>query len=319
MLPDVLPKALYVGKDKIEEYTDEPWEEIERSGDTRGLLLMWQPPLSGVRYIMGGDSTEGITGWSRATRYEGDEKIDNGALEIFIPDGTYDLCTKVVDGNRVPDIDPLTNRQRRLYKDVQVAEYAAPCDPVELARVAALLGRIYAGSNDEYCELIWESWPGCGILMTQELLKINYSNLWHWEYLSEQVQETKSLGWRASPISQRVMWSRCRRHLLGHHALIRSKGLLSEYSNAEIDVSKMRAKASYGFHDDRMTAANLCFWAGHKWTYTEDSPDKVTEAPPILDYQRSAPNCTVSYERGLEVQECSYRDYVAHSTDDWWE
>jgi hypothetical protein len=309
------PQALHVSNNKIEEFDEEPLEEIIK--DPRGILWMYEPPRSGVKYIMGGDSTEGITGWSRATRTSGDHKIDNGVLEIFHPDGTYIPLTKEVDGKRVPDIDPITKRQRRLYKDVQVAEFAAPCDPIELARVAALLGRIYAGTDEEYCELIWEAWPGCGILMTQELLKLNYSNLWHWEYLTEEVKETSSLGWRSSNISQRVMWTRCRRHLLGRHARIRSKYLKDEYSNAEIDLSKMRAKASYGYHDDRMTAANLCFWGGHKWTYEEDTPDVVTETPPTSDYQVMSPQCKVSFEHGLEVVDNSYEDWKRRATEDW--
>src|SRR5207253_5540499 len=68
----------------------------------------------------------------------------------------------------LPIFDPITKRQNYLYRDVQVAEFAAPCDAVEIARVANVLGRIYAGDAEDQCELVWEGWPGCGMLRSEE-------------------------------------------------------------------------------------------------------------------------------------------------------
>jgi len=314
----IYPRTLYVAGSSIGEYDDEPWSEIEK--DPRGVLLMWEPPQPGVKYIMGADSTEGITGWSRATRTTEDSKTDNGVIEIFKPDGTYELLFKIENGEKIPDIDPVTKRQRRLYKDVQVAEFAAPCDAVELAKVANVLGRIYAGEDEDQCELIWESWPGCGILMTQELLRLGYGNLWHWEYIDSEAEETNRLGWRSTRESQKILWYRSRRHLMGRHAEIRSKYLLDEYSNAEVDLDKMRAKASHGHHDDRFMAANLCFWAGHKWTYDVERLDQVVSETPILEPQRTAPLCEVSYEKGLVIEETGgFTGWKERATADWYD
>lgn len=269
---------------------------------------MFEPPEKNAKYIMAMDSTEGITGWSRATRTKGDHKIDNGAIEIFKVDGTYELVFKVHEGQKVPDIDPLTKKQRRLYRDVQVAEFAAPCDAVEIARVANVLGRVYAGTDEDQCELIWESWPGCGILCTQELLKLNYGNLWMWEYITSAAETTNMMGWRSTKESQKILWYRARRHLMNRGALLRSKFLVAEYSNAEIDLEKMRARAAYGYHDDRFMAANMAFWAAHKWTYeTERSDEKVTETL-VQDFQTFAPTLD---------DPMSFKDWKARFTDDW--
>lgn len=302
------PQTLYVGSSHLEPYTEESWEDIR--DDPRGLLLMWEPPRPDCKYVMAMDATEGITGWTRATKVDGDHKTDNTAIVIFRPDGLAEPIYKVEDGKKVPDVDPVTKRQRILFRDVQVAEWAAPVDAVEAARVANFLGRVFHGSADDQCLFIWEAWPGVGLLATQEILRLGYSNMWMWEYIDKEAEETDRPGWRSTPTSQRLLWYRARRHLMNHQAVIKSPFLLEEYRNAEIDLTKMRARAAYGYHDDRFMAANMCFWASHAWTYEEDStPEPVTTAP-WVDYQRYAP--------GLDDYE-SFTDWKQRATDDWWE
>lgn len=301
------PQALYVNGNAVEP-CNEPWEEIER--DPRGVLLMWEPMDPKSKYIMGMDPTEGITGWSRATRVNGDHKTDNGAIEIFKVDGDFELLFTEKNGVRIPDLDPRTKRQKRLYKDVQVAEFAAPCDAVEICRVANVLGRIYSGREEDMCEFIWEAWPGPGLLSTQEIIRLGYGNMWMWEYIDNVVEETNRPGWRSTPTSQRLLWYRSRRHLMGRQVVIRSKWLLEELSNAEIDQNKQRARAAYGFHDDRMQASNMCYWAAHKWAYeVERQEQEVTTSPAPLDMQRYAPT--------LDDDHVSYADWRANALDDW--
>lgn len=287
------PQVMHVKNSCLTEFTEESWDEVDR--DPRGLVLMWEPPNPKAKYIMSMDPTEGITGWSRGTRTDNDHKTDNAAIEIFRVDGTYELMDKEVPNPAgkgtilAPDIDPLTNRQRRLYRDVQVCEFAAPCDAVEAARVANVLGRIFVGDEDDQCEFIWEAYPGPGVLSTQELLRLGYGNLWNWEYIDSAAEETNRLGWRSTRESQKLLWYRARRHLMNRKALIQSKFLLAEYANAEIDMEKMRARAAYGYHDDRFQAANMAFWAGHKWTYEVESTHEEVRDTPQTDYQRFAP------------------------------
>jgi hypothetical protein len=305
---DKFPETFYVGRSKVSRFHDEPWEVAK--DDPRGVLLLWEPPDPNANYILGCDSAEGITGWSRGLRVDGDHKKDNGVIEIFRVDGVEEKLWKTDElGARIPDLDPITRKQRVHLRDVQVAEFAAPCDAVEIAQVANILGRIYHGRDEDRCPIIWESYPGCGMLTTQELLRLGYGNLWHWEYFANvAAEETNQLGWRSSRESMKILWLRSRRHLMQENAVIRSRFLLDEYANAEIDLDKMRARAAYGFHDDRFMSANMAFWAGHKWTYNDTEVPAVREAPPVLEYQRMAPG---------PDEHLSYRDWVQQTIDSW--
>ncbi len=315
----VMPAAFYVGNSSIKEFDEEPWEEIER--DPRGVFLIWEPPKKTSKYILGADSSEGITGWSRGTRTDDDYKTDNGVVQVFEVDGARELlwdekAEKDEDkrnpgqrGNkRIPLIDKHTRQQAVHLRDVQVAEFAAPCDAVELARVANVIGRVYRGTEEDEAELIWEAYPGCGMLMTQELLRIGYSNLWHWEYITDQAEDTNRLGWRSGRESMKLLWYRTRRHLMQRNVIVRSKWLLDEMAGAEIDMNKMRARASYGNHDDRLWSAAFALWAAHDWRYSEDPQDVVTDSPPPCDYQ--------SYAPGLD-EEGTYADWRSAATEDW--
>lgn len=316
----ILPAALYVGSSSVKEFDEEPWEEIER--DPRGVLLMWDAPKPNAKYIIGMDSSEGITGWTRGTRADDDYKTDNGVVEVFEIDGAKELlwdeeAERKEDRKhpgqrtkRIPLIDKHTRQQAVNYRDVQVAEFAAPCDAVEIARVANIIGRMYRGKEEDEAELIWEAFPGCGMLTTQELLRLGYSNLWHWEYITDVAEETNRLGWRSGRESMKILWYRARRHLMQHKVVVRSKWLLDELAGAEIDLNKMRARAAYGMHDDRLWSSAFCWWAGHEWRYSEDPETQVTDTETPIDFQNYGP--------GLD-DEGTYADWRASATDDWLE
>lgn len=302
-----LPQALYVSASSIETYTSESWSEVER--DPRGLFLMWESPEPKATYIMSCDAAEGITGWTRGFRTDGDHKKDNSAIEIFKVDGAKKYLYKEVNGQQIEDINPNTKEQRFIYQDVQVGEYAAPNDAVEIARIANLLGRIYCGNAEEQCKFIWEAWPGVGLLATQEILRLQYQNIWYWQYFDREAEETNAPGWRSTATSQRLLWYRARRHILSDRAVIRSKWLLGEYASAEVDLTKMRARAAYGYHDDRFQAANMAFWAAHEWSYdAERLDDPVTETP-VLDFQKYAPT--------LDGNGMTYKDWRENALSDW--
>lgn len=281
-------------------------DEPDITKDPRGFLHVWEEPKQHARYIMSCDPTVGITGWSRFSRKDGDEKTDNAAIEIIRVDARrVPLFTR--EGK--PDIDPHSKVQRTYFQDVQVAEFFAPIDAVEAARICALLGRIYVGDAEEYCELIFESYPGPGILTLQELLRLGYSNLWQWELIGDGPAEaTNHIGWRSWRESQRLLWQRARRHLMEDRFLVHSPWLLNEYSNAVVDPEKMRARASYGAHDDLIQAASMGLWAGHRWTYDiERTWEPVTDSP-ILEPQKFAPTL------GENV---NWRDHWSNVVDSW--
>lgn len=256
------------------------------AADPRGIVHIWQEPVQHARYIIGLDPSVGITGWRRDLATDGDHKTDNSAIEVFRVDALKVPVLK--DGK--PDIDPISKAPRFYYRDVQVAEFFAPCDAVEIARVANIIGRIYAGDQDDQALLIHESYPGPGVLTTQELLRLGYANLWYWEHIADSIAEpTQSIGWHSNINTQKILWYRSRRHLLERRAKIHSQWLLAEYANAVIDIEKMRARAAYGFHDDLIQAANMAFWAGHSWTYDPERTWEPVTSAPIVDPQRSAP------------------------------
>ena len=89
---------------------------------------------------------------------------------------------------------------------------------------------------------------------------------------------------------------------------IKSQFTLAEYANAEIDMDKMRARASYGYHDDRFQALNMAMWAGHKWTYDVENTHQEVTTSPQIDYQRYAP--------GLDDY-MSLSDWREAATADW--
>jgi len=274
--------------------------------DPRGLLHIWEEPKQHARYCLGCDPSVGITGWRRDLSTEGDHKTDNGAIEIFQIDA---IKVTIVGEDGKPEIDPHTKAPRFYYRDLQVAEFFAPVDAVEIARVCNVLGRIYAGDSEDQCLLIHEAYPGPGVLTTQELLRLGYANLWYWETIADSVAEqTNSVGWHSNMNTQKILWYRSRRHLLEKRAEIQSRWLGAEYTGAVIDMEKMRARAAYGMHDDLLQAADMSIWAGHSWTYdVERTWEPVTESA-VYDPQVAAP--VIGEYR-------SYKDAWADAIDNW--
>ena len=255
---------------------------------------------------MSGDPTEGITGWSRGSKREGDYKTDNGVIEVFRPDAIKLPLFK--NGN--PVINKSSGVQEFVMRDLQVAEFAAPIDPVELSKVANVMGRMYAGEAGDQCEFIYESYPGPGPLMTQELIRLGYGALWLWQYFADSVAtDTNSIGWHATPRSTRLLWTRARMHLLQRKAKIMSPWAVEEYANAVVDMARMSARAAYGFHDDRFRACNLAFWAGHAWEMDAERTDEPVTERLDVDWQHLAP------VMGGEAK--SYKEAWAAAVDNW--
>ncbi len=297
------PEVWHVGQNSIERAIE---SDESVMADPRGWLCVWEEPMPGAKYIMSLDPTEGQTGWTRATRHDGDRKIDNAAIEIFRIDA---LQRTKLDANGDIIIDKYTKQPDFIWRDLQVAEFAAPLDPVEAARIACVLGRLYCGDAEEQCECIYEAYPGPGALSTQEFMRLGYANLWQWEYIADSVAEpTGRYGWRSSAQTQRLLWQRARRHLLSGRVKILSPWLLGEYRDAVVDPTTMRSVAGYGSHDDRLQAASMAYWAGHKWVYDPDRPPEEVAEKPNIDWQNRAPTI------GDEV---NFREEWASLVDSW--
>lgn len=264
-----LPELYRIGNEGV--LTEHPAPE---DTDPRGLVVVMEPPSPRETYVLGCDPTVGIVGWDRRFRTRDDIKTDNGAIEIIR-----------VGRNGKPD--------------VQVCEYAAPIDPEELADVANILGRLYAG-NDEggQCLCIIEVYPGPGLLTQRKMLNQHgYTNMFVWKYLdSMSVKMTTSLGWQASPKSVRDLWIRGTRHISLDKIKILSPYLAEELAHCEADELKMTAKASSGKHDDRARAFLMAIWAAHDWSYQVEEKKVEVSTSKEPDWQRSDVSAARMYE-----------------------
>lgn len=226
--------------------------------DVRGLLLCWRKPDPHSTYYMGIDPTRGITGWNRDLRLQQDKNIDNGVIEVL-------------------------RLGRRGEPDEQVAEYAAPIDTLDLARVAAKVGRLYSGTSDRGCMAIVET-TGVGITTQEEMLRrYHYYNMYIWEKLgsTQGVQRTTVYGWQASKDSNLALWLKCHRHMDQKRVLINSPWLVDECADATSDWVTAQVRAKWGAHDDRLRAFFLSIWAAHSWSYAdEDATDLARQDEP---------------------------------------
>lgn len=235
----------------------------EYDGDPRGILWMWEPPVRSATYVMGIDPTVGRTNWNRYARVREDAKTDNGAIEVVR-----------VGRNGQPD--------------VQVAEYAAPVDAFELGFIANVIGRLYAGTEDDQCKCIIEIYPGPGGMTLQQMLQLGYTNHFRWEYYGDSVAApTKSMGWHASPKTNRDLWVKASRHLNLKNAVPNSPWLVEEYADCRMDPVKEYGQNPNG-HDDRVRAFNLAIWLANGWSINvERTQENVRTNTEPVDWANS--------------------------------
>jgi hypothetical protein len=264
----VQPRAEYrvSGKHRIIKSTEEVYD-----GDPRGIIWLYEPPSPRARYVMGVDASQGRTGWSRYNRTEDDSEIDNGAIEV-IRLGTGE------PGH--PGFTP----------DVQVAEYAAPIDPYDLATVANTMGRLYGGRNEDGQALaIIEVYPGPGGPTQRAMMeKYGYTNMYQWQFLDTGApSETKKFdfGWYSSKQSMQHLWTRGLRCIHRRQLLFKSPFLVEEFADCEMDLVRLRGAAASGGHDDRATACLLAVWAGHNWTFSIEPQATRVETGPTVEWQ----------------------------------
>lgn len=263
---------------------------LEYDGDPRGIAWLYEPPNRQYTYVMGIDPTQGRTGWNRFSRVKSDKRVNNGSIEIVRMGRQY--------------FDPAGKPQHT--RDIQVCEFAAPIDPIELGYVANLLGRLYAGKEEDQCMCIVESHPGPGVMTMRQLVDMGYTNLWRWQYYGDLVPESsKSVGWTATERSVRDLWIKSLRHLTLQRVLIRSPFLVEEYADARMNDVKGYAESPNNAkgHGDRMRAFNLALWAGNKWDMEiERTNETVSTQPQVTNFAAS--------DMSLEQIQAAYEDMM---------
>ena len=268
-------------------------------GDPRGIVWLFEPPSPRARYVISVDSTQGRSGWNRYSRGEDDTKVDNGAIIVL----------------RMGRGEP---GHPKFLPDVQVAEYAAPIDPYDLASVVNCLGRLYCGRDEDSQALcIIEVHPGPGG-PTQRTLqeKYGYTNLYHWQYLDTGEASTRKAeyGWYSTKQSMQHLWTKGLRFLHRKQVLLKSPYLVEELADCEMDLVRLRGAAASGGHDDRATALLLAIWAGHNWTFSIE-PDQTTRAQegPVVEYQSS----DISSERMYSAWEDRWDELSREAEQDY--
>lgn len=256
-----------IGNQVVSPIQHESRDEIEF--DPRGVLCMFEPPMPRATYVVGVDPTVGITGWDRELRTEEDAGVDNAAIEVL----------------RVGDEDDPEK------PDVQVAEWVGPIDPVDLADVVNAIGRLYCGGNEDGQALVIpEVYPGPGMQTMRRLIdRLGYTNIFVWKYHdSLALKQTGSYGWYSSPKSVRDMWINGMHRMKRRMIRINSPWLVEEMSECEMDYQRMRAKAVYGAHDDRVVSLFIALWAAHEPTgQAETITLRVERGEKPIDWQRS--------------------------------
>lgn len=224
--------------------------------DSRGILWMWEEPINSAEYVIGVDPTMGIPGWNRRLRTRDDAQKDNAAVEVY----------------------------RKGSPDVQVAEYAAPIDPVDqLPEIVNLLGKTFAGNNEDGQALVCiEVYPGPGWMTQRELVqRFGYTNLPPWTReggLTQQI--TRQYGWRSSKGTRSDLWIRGTTHLESHRVAINSPWLVEEMTDCTPDnFLSMAARAVGKRHDDRVVASLIALWYGNQWAL-DIEPTEPTSAEP---------------------------------------
>ncbi len=249
-------------------------DHIDVGHDVRGLLLVYELPSRTNTYVIGADPTVGRTAWTPATATADDRSIDNAALEVIKLGRMQARQSIGADGK------PQTQYVR--LPDVQVAEYAAPVDPITFAAILNAVGKLYRGdSEDDGCLICHESYPGPGLAVTPELYgRFGYTNLFIQGYLdSPKPKRTIEYGFMTSYQSKQLLWMKTNRHMKLDGVRINSPWLLEELvddsSERFMGTRRHNDYVSGPMHDDRSMALRLALWAGNAWTMDADHVEET--------------------------------------------
>jgi len=237
------PKSWRIGNRTVTPY------QVEDPTDTdeRGLLFVWEEPRQFATYCVSIDPTVGRPGWSREFRTDADTETDNAVIEVF-------------------------RAGRGGEPDVQVAEFAAPMDAIDIAPIAATIGQLYAGSQEDGFALLIGEVTGPGAVTLRELIdKFNYSNLWAWtQWGGAAPKRTQQFWWYSSRSANKDLWMRGLHHIAKRRVVLNSKWLVEEMADCIADAYLLIGEARYGRHDDRVMSMLFNLWALNDWANRED-------------------------------------------------
>ena len=241
------PKVIQVGSSQLGRADLHEWDE-----DPRGLIWVWEEPLSNATYLLGIDTAVGITGWDRSLRISADVKTDNAVIQV-LRSGL----------GRKPD--------------VQVAEFAAPIDHYDLAKVTNFLGRYYAGNAEDGQALACIEMNNGGWATHETLVnRYGYLNFPVWTKIGQGLtaRPTQIYGWWSNRQTRRDLWIKGMRHINGRQLVVNSPWLVEEMTDCTWDnFLAMTARGSYGNHDDRVCSMLIAIWYAHEWSLELNPPE----------------------------------------------
>jgi hypothetical protein len=261
---------------------------LDYKADARGILWLWEMPRRDATYVIGNDPTVGKTGWNLQSATTDDRKIDNAAIEVLRVGKLKALKEKGLDGKEVI-------RYVR-EPDIQVAEYAAPVDPITCASVINAIGKLFRGDSEEDgCLVNLEVGPGPGVAVFPELYsRFGYTNIFQQPYLdSPRPKRTIDYGFWATQQSKQLLWTKGVRHIWLDGLQVHSPWLLEEMvdATAEKFAQPKRGLIAGPTHDDRFTATLLAVWAAHAWSMdqadAEETALRPIESPGAVEHQCS--------------------------------
>ena len=247
--PTPKPSLWQVGGLEISRVTQD-----EDLTDSRGLLLVWEPPSEKEDYVIGVDPTMGKTGWSRRLRHLDDKNSDNAAIEV--------LCVG-----------------RLGQRDRQVAEFAAPIDAQDLAQVVNAVGTMFRGRSEHgQAHVIVETY-GSGVMCLGDLMnKHGYQNLWWFTQIGGRGKaQSSSPGWQPSRENNKALFMNALRHIDRDRVQVKSPWLVDELADCTFNWIDSTLRARWGLHDDRVRAFFLALWAAHGWASVnaEDRSERI--------------------------------------------
>jgi len=248
-----------------------------------GRLLVFEAPRSGHRYALGVDVAEGV----------GQDRSVIQVLRI----GT----TK----------EP----------DEQVAEFASDHhDPIDLATLAASVGRFYHDDSGEEALIIPEcNGVGNGIPIDLQA-RLNYGNVFIWKVYDKMTNQlTNRLGWWTNRSTRPKLIAQGLHALTKRDLIVNSPFCLDEMEDFERDPFLAKAKARFGRHDDRIMALLIAYWGAHdeEWLTGEDVAEQrrlLTQAKGIQHTKEAAIGTKATWQNTAVTSE-----EMLAAWDDWME
>lgn len=160
--------------------------------------------------------------------------------------------------------------------DMQVAEFASDWHgPMELAEIAAAIGRLYGGRAGEALAIVECNSAGGGDICQMDMRsRWGYTNLYTWKTYDRRTNVwTTRLGWWTSNITRPKLVMRGIHAIHAKDIQINSPFCLNEMSRFESDHTIAKARAKSGQHDDRVMALLIGYWGLHddEWLAGEDT------------------------------------------------